>query len=220
IIPLSTFEMSASQNSVNIGALSESDFVIPARGRRARVIVLGRNQLYTEHHTEEPAVVESRAVADTDRDLLKITVVERHKASGRPGLGFVRGFGLKRGALAASIGHDSHNVIAIGADDKSICRAVSKVAEMQGGIAAADGDRIEAALELPIAGLLSNRPIEEVGAQMNELKSGAHRLGSVLEDPFMTMSFLALPVIPKLKITDRGLVDVTRFTLVDLFVEG
>lgn len=219
IIPPSNFEASAIDNSVNIGPLAASDFLINARGRRARIIELGRNQLYTEDQVGEPRIVADRVVADTERDLLKITVVERYQASGRRGLGLVHGFGLKRGAIAASIGHDSHNVIAVGADDESISRAVAQIAEMRGGIAAADGDKVEAALPLPIGGLMSNRPIEEVSKNMNELKSASHKFGCVLADPFMTMSFLALPVIPKLKITDRGLVDVTRFELVDLFVD-
>jgi adenine deaminase len=219
IIPEQEHETGITGNSINIGSLNPLDFQILARGRRARVIGLGRNQLYTEQTTEEPAIKDDRVVADTERDLIKITVVERYKASGRRGLGLVHGFGLKRGALAASIGHDSHNVISIGTDDESICNAVGKVADMRGGIAIADGERIEAALELPIAGLMSDRPIKEVSDGMNELKRASHRLGCAVEDPFMTMSFLALPVIPKLKITDRGLVDVSRFALVDLFVE-
>ncbi|MEW6730492.1 MAG: adenine deaminase [Acidobacteriota bacterium] len=219
LLPPTKFQTSLPENSINVGALHKEDFLIPARSRRARIIGLGRNQLYTEQFTDEPKIIEERVVADTERDLLKITVVERHRASGRRGLGLVRGFGLKRGALAASIGHDSHNVIALGADDESICRAVTQVVEMRGGIAAADGERVEAAVPLPIAGLMSDRPIAEVSAGVNELKAASHRLGCVLSDPFMTMSFLALPVIPQLKITDRGLVDVSRFALVDLFIE-
>ncbi len=207
-----------SVNSVNIGTLRPEDFLIAALGRRARIIGLGKHQLYTEGFVTEPTIKNDYVVSDTKQDLLKITVVERHKGSGRRGIGLVKGFGLQRGALAASVAHDSHNIIAIGADDESIYRAVTKVAEMQGGIVATNGEKVEAALELSIAGLMSNQPIEKVSADMNELKRASGRLGCALEDPFMTMSFLALPVIPKLKITDRGLVDVTKFALVDLFV--
>ncbi len=206
------------KRSVNIGTLSPADFLIQAHSRRAHIIGLGKHQLYTEDFIGEPTIENDRVVSDTKQDLLKITVVERHKGTGRRGMGLVHGFGLQRGALAASVAHDSHNIIAIGADDESIYRAVSKVAEMQGGIAAVDGENVEAALELSIAGLMSNEPIEKVSAGMNELKRASGRLGCALADPFMTMSFLALPVIPKLKITDKGLVDVTKFQLVDLFV--
>ena len=206
------------KRSVNVGTLSAADFLIQACSRRAHIIGLGKHQLYTEDLIGEPTIENDRVVSDTKQDLLKITVVERHKGTGRRGMGLVHGFGLQRGALAASVAHDSHNIIAIGADDESIYRAVSKVAEMQGGIAAVDGENIEAALELSIAGLMSNEPIEKVSAGMNELKRASGRLGCALVDPFMTMSFLALPVIPKLKITDKGLVDVTKFQLVDLFV--
>ncbi|MBI4853174.1 MAG: adenine deaminase [Acidobacteria bacterium] len=207
------------RNSVNIGSLRPEDFLIKALSHHARVIGLGKHQLYTEGFVTEPTIKDDKVISDTKQDLLKITVVERHRGSGQRGIGLVQGFGLQQGALAASVAHDSHNIIAIGADDESICRAVSKVAEMQGGIVAANGEKIEAALELSIAGLMSNEPIEKVSADMNELKRASSRLGCKLEDPFMTMSFLALPVIPKLKITDRGLVDVTQFALVDLFVK-
>jgi adenine deaminase len=206
------------RNSINLGVIHPEDFVIKALGRQARIIGLGKHQLYTENFITEPTIQNDQVVSDTNKDLLKITVVERHKGTGRRGIGLVQGFGLQNGALAASVAHDSHNIIAIGADDESICRAVSKVAEMQGGIVATNGEKIEAALELSIAGLMSSQPIEKVSANMNELKKASGRLGCKLEDPFMAMSFLALPVIPKLKITDRGLVDVTKFALVDLFV--
>jgi adenine deaminase len=219
IIPITDYQDNGFSNSVNIGELHIEDFLIKARGRQARIIELGKNQLYTEIKIDSPKIIDGQVVTDPEKDLLKITVVERHKASGRRGLGLVNGFGIKHGALAASIGHDSHNVIAVGADDRSICNAVAKVAQMQGGIAIVDGDRVEAALPLPIGGLLSNRPIEEVSEKVNDLKRASHRLGCNLQDPFMTMSFLALPVIPKLKITDRGLVDVSQFSLVDLFVD-
>jgi adenine deaminase len=216
--PLEQLSVKA-RNSVNVKALRAEDFLVKALSRQARVIGLGKYQLYTEDLMAEPTIKDGNLVSDTNKDLLKITVVERHKASGRRGIGLVKGFGLKRGALAASIAHDSHNIIAIGADDESICQAVSKVAEMQGGIAVVDGEKTEAAIELPIAGLMSSQPIEKVSDGMNELKRASSHLGCVLADPFMAMSFLALPVIPKLKITDRGLVDVTKFALVDLFVK-
>jgi len=218
LLPALDDQLITAKNSINIGKLRPEDFLIKALSHHARIIGLGKHQLYTEEFITEPTIKNDQVVSDTNQDLLKITVVERHRGSGQRGIGLVKGFGLQHGALAASVAHDSHNIIAIGADDESICRAVSKVAEMQGGIVATNGEKIEAALELPIAGLMSNQPIEKVSADMNELKRASGRLGCILEDPFMTMSFLALPVIPKLKITDRGLVDVTKFALVDLFV--
>lgn len=218
ILPALNYQTTPAINSMKAGEIKASDFLIPAKSRQARVIGLGRYQLYTDELVMSPTIVEDRVVSDTHNDTLKITVVERHQASGRRAVGLVKGFGLQHGALAASIAHDSHNIIAVGTDDESICAAVQKVAAMHGGIAATSGSQIEAALELPIAGLMSDQPIEQVSQGMNDLKAASSRLGCTLADPFMTMSFLALPVIPKLKITDRGLVDVTKFTPVDLFI--
>jgi adenine deaminase len=126
--------------------------------------------------------------------------------------------GLKRGAIASTVAHDSHNLISLGMDDVSMTTAIQAAVEMRGGMAAAEGDRILARLPLPIAGLMSDQPIEIVRDQMEELLRAARGLGCELHDPFMSMSFLALPVIPALKITDKGLVDVNRFEIVSLFV--
>jgi adenine deaminase len=153
----------------------------------------------------------------TVRDILKLVVVERHRASGNVGKALVRGIGLKRGAIASSVAHDSHNIIAAGADDESLYAAVVEVIKMGGGLAAADGRKILARLPLPVAGLMSERPIGEVVADLGSLLAAAKSLGSKMADPFMTLSFLALPVIPQLKLTDKGLVDVEQFALVDPF---
>jgi adenine deaminase len=194
------------------------DFTIAAAGRRIRVIGAIPDQLLTENLIEDAAVRDGQAVADPDRDLLKMAVVERHHGSGRTGLGFVRGIGLRAGAIAGTVAHDHHNLVVIGADDASMRTAARAVAATNGGLAVARGDDVLALLPLPIAGLMSDRPIEEVRDGMRALLDAAHALGARLRDPFMAMSFLALEVIPSLKLTDAGLVDVERFAVVPLFV--
>ncbi|HMQ55859.1 MAG TPA: adenine deaminase C-terminal domain-containing protein, partial [Anaerolineae bacterium] len=172
----------------------------------------------TEAIVEETPQRAGRVVADLDRDILKMVVIERHLATGNVGKGLVRGLGLKRGAIASTVAHDHHNIVVIGADDRSMLAAAHAVAETRGGMAATDGDAVLAQLPLPIAGLMSDQPIETVRDQMDQMLRAAHQLGSTLHDPFMAMSFLALPVIPALKLTDHGLVDVDHFQLVSLFV--
>jgi adenine deaminase len=194
------------------------DFGLVAGGRRLRVIDLVPEQILTRQSIESAPVKENRLVSDPGRDLLKIAVVERHHGSGRIGLGMVRGFGLRQGALASSVAHDSHNIVVVGVADDDMAAAVGEVAAMGGGIVAAAGGRTAARLPLPVAGLMSLEPVQAVSAALDRLVCAAHELGSPLKDPFMTLSFLALPVIPELKITDRGLVDVLEFRHVGLFV--
>jgi adenine deaminase len=195
------------------------DLRIAARGVRGRIIGVIPDQLVTENLVEELPVAADLIVCDPDRDIAKIVVIERHLATGNFGVGLVKGLGLKKGAIASSVAHDSHNIVAVGMDDRSIMAAARTVAEMRGGMAAMDGGNIVAKLPLPIAGLMSDQPIEAVRDQMEAMIKAAHQLGSGLHDPFMAMSFLALPVIPSLKITDKGLVDVDRFQIVSLFVD-
>jgi adenine deaminase len=195
------------------------NFAIPAGGRRLRVIDVIAGQIVTRQSIEPTPCAGNRVVSDPARDLLKIAVVERHTGSGRIGLGMVRGLGLRQGALASSVAHDSHNIIVTGVTDEDMRAAVTAVMAMGGGLAAAAGGRIVARLPLPVAGLMSLEPVQAVSAAMDRLLRAARGFGSPLEDPFMTLSFLALPVIPELKITDHGLVDVSRFKPVPLFVE-
>ncbi len=204
------------RSSMNLRG-NEITLRIPADGRRGRIIGVVPDQLITEHLIEDIPLRDGKAVADADRDIAKVAVNERHLATGNTGLGFVKGLGLKRGAIASTVAHDSHNLIAVGMDDASMRTAIQAVVEMRGGMAAADGDRVLARLALPIAGLMSDQPIETVCRQMEELLQATGVLGSRLHDPFMAMSFLALPVIPALKITDKGLVDVHEFRIVPLF---
>jgi adenine deaminase len=152
----------------------------------------------------------------TRSDLAKIAVVERHLGTGRIGRGFVRGFGLQRGALASTIAHDAHNIVVVGMSDAAMAFAVRRLANIGGGIVAVDGAEVLAELPLPVAGLLSDAPLDEVVARSHALVAAARDLGCTLDAPFQHLSFLALSVIPSLKITDRGLVDVDRFELVPL----
>jgi adenine deaminase len=205
------------RSSMNVD-WSKVNLRLGAEGRQARIIGAIPDQLITQHLIEETPQVEGQVVADLNRDILKMAVIERHLATGRVGKGLVRGLGLRQGAIASTIAHDHHNLVVIGVDDQSMLTAARALAETQGGMAAAAGDTVLARLPLPIAGLMSNQPIEQVRDQMDEMLRAAHQLGSPLHDPFMAMSFLALPVIPSLKLTDHGLVDVDKFQLVSLFV--
>jgi adenine deaminase len=193
-------------------------FRIPAQSRRVRVIEVIRDQILTGAAADDATIANGEAVADPGRDLLKLAVIERHTGSGRTGLGFIRGFGLKMGALASTVAHDAHNIIVVGADDESMRAAVDIIADMQGGLVAVAGREV-ARLPLPIAGLMSDEPLAAVADAYRELLQTARRMGSTLADPFTTLSFMALSVIPALKLTDRGLLDVTRFELVPLFVD-
>ncbi len=166
-----------------------------------------------------PRVAEGKVVSDIDRDILKMAVVERHKATGNVGLGLVQGFGLACGALATSVAHDSHNIAVVGVSDEEMLAAVLAVKQMGGGLAAVAEGKVLASLPLPVAGLLSERRMQDVAAGIADCIDAAHMQGCTLKDPFMTLSFLCLPVIPELKLTDMGLVDVNAFRFVPLFLE-
>jgi adenine deaminase len=195
--------------------MSADDFAIRVDGR-ARVIGVQPGSIVTRALVDEPGRSEGRSVADPSRDLAKIAVIERHRGTGRIGLGFVRGFGLRRGALASTHAHDAHNVIVVGVDDHDMAVAVRRLAEIGGGQVAVGDGTVLAELPCPIGGLLSDLSVEAVAASARGLEHAAAQLGATLPSPFMAMSFLALSVVPELKLTDRGLVDVTRFELVPL----
>lgn len=199
---------------LDLGAL---DFTVAAGEGPAKVIGVIPEQVITEKLSAQLPVKDGQAVADPDHDLLKMAVVERHRNTGHVGLGFVKGFGLRKGAIASSVAHDSHNIVVVGANDADMRAAVEVVAEMGGGqVVVADG-QVKARLPLPIAGLMSDQPLEKVRDCIETLTAAAQELGCALPDPLMTMSFLALPVIPILKLTDKGLVDVEQFAIVPLF---
>jgi adenine deaminase len=204
------------KNTVRVQPVANNDFQIPWEAGAARVIGLIEGQIVTEALEEEPTLEDGLAVADPTRDLAKIAVVERHLATGRIGLGFVHGFGLERGAMASTIAHDAHNIVVVGVDDGDMARAVQRLAEMGGGLVVIADRGVQAELPLPVAGLLSDAPLAEVVEASRACVKAAEELGCTYPAPFQTLSFLALSVIPKLKITDRGLIDVDESEAVPL----
>ena len=204
------------KRSVRIGPVASNDFHVPWTGGAAHVIGLVTGQIVTESLVEELSVEDGLAVADPGRDLAKVAVVERHHGTGRIGLGFVRGFGLQRGAFASTVAHDAHNIVVVGVDDGDIARAVQRLADIGGGLVVVESRGVRAELPLPVAGLLSEAPAEEVAAQSRECVRALAELGCTIEAPFQALAFLALSVIPSLKLTDQGLVDVDAFRLVHL----
>ncbi len=204
------------RNTVRVAPTASNDFAIPWEGGEARVIGLIEGQIVTDELRAEPKVEDGFAVADTENDVLKIAVVERHLGTGRVGLGFVKGFGLRRGAIASSLSHDAHNIVVVGADDGDMARAVQRLAETGGGLVVINERGVQAELPLPVAGILSDAPYEEVVELSDACLAAARELGCEFPAPFQTLSFLALSVIPKLKITDRGLIDVDAFEVVGL----
>jgi adenine deaminase len=204
------------KQTVRIRPLAVRDFAVPWDGGAARVIGVVPDQIVTEALVEEPAVADGHIVADPERDLAKIAVVERHLATGRIGIGLVRGFGLRAGALASTIAHDAHNIVVVGMSDADMHHAVLRLAELGGGIVVVGEGKVLAELPLPVAGLLSDRPLGEVVGATRACVAAARELGCEVPSPFQSLAFLALSVIPSLKITDRGLVDVDRFELVPL----
>ncbi len=205
------------RGTINV-RLENLNFKVPVRGEKLRVIGMIPNQLMTESRVMEPRIVNDLAEADPARDLAKLAVVERHFGTGHVGLGFIQGLGLKFGAIAGSVAHDHHNIVVAGMDDESMLAAVREIISMQGGLVVVGPEGVRARLSLPIAGLMSDQPLAAVRAQYDRLAVAAADLGSSLHDPFMTLSFMALSVIPSLKLTDLGLVDVDRFEVTGLFV--
>ena len=182
-----------------------------------KVIEIVPNQIVTRQVLAQPNVEHGRLAVDPARDILKLVVVERHRATGNVGVGFVRGFKLRQGALGSTVAHDAHNVVVVGVDDRDILAAIAALERMQGGLVVASEGEVRAALGLPIAGLISDQPLETVLRSVDELNAAARALGCELEAPFMTLSFLSLSAIPELKLTDQGLIDVTRMEVTGLW---
>ena len=204
------------RQTVRLQPVSAADFAMPWDGGRARSIGLVADQIVTQSLELEPRVVDRHVVSDPERDLVKLAVAERHLGTGRIGLGLVSGSGLRRGALASTVAHDAHNLVVVGADDDDMAFAAQRLAELGGGIVVVDGGRVVAECPLPVAGLLSDQPLDVVVEQSRACNDAAQGLGWRGATPFLTLAFLALSVIPSLKLTDRGLVDVDRFELVPL----
>ncbi len=206
------------RGTMHLPRLTAESFQPAAAGSRVRVIELQPGQIITGRAAEEAPLAGGRLAADPGRDLALLAVVERHHGTGRVGVGLVRGLGLKRGALASSVAHDSHNLVVAGADPQSMLTACRHLAETGGGICAARDQEVLAGLALPLAGLMSDRRLESVLVDLRSLREAAAALCRHPE-PFMAMSFLALPVIPHLKLTDQGLVDVDEFGFTDLWLD-
>jgi adenine deaminase len=204
------------RNTVHVAPLTGGDLRIPWEGGDARVIGVRPGQIVTDSLVMAPRVADGAAFADPDRDLAKVAVIERHLGTGRVGLGFIHGLGLRRGAIASTVAHDAHNVVVAGVDDDDMVRAARRLGQIGGGMVAVHDRGIKAELALPVAGLMSDAPAAEVVAASRALGEAARALGCTLEAPFHSMGFLALSVIPELKITDHGLIDVERFSVVPL----
>jgi len=209
-LPPVTLEL---RDTVRIKPPMRKSLKIAAADETYPVIEIVPGQIVTKKAVEKMKVVDGTVMPDLERDILKLVVVERHKASGNIGVGLVKGFGLKKGALASSVAHDSHNIIAVGTNDFDILKAIEEINRLQGGLVVCANLEILASLPLPIAGLLSPEPLEVVVSQHEKVEKAAASLGNLPPAPFALLSFLALPVIPELRLTDLGLVDVAEFKL-------
>ena len=200
--------------SVKAPRVAAQSFRCP--GNRADTPVIGilPGKIITEHRVERIAPDDGDKRPDTARDLIRIAVIERHGRNGNIATGFVQGFGLKRGAIASTVCHDHHNIAVVGADYADMALAANRLSEIEGGFVVAEGGRVTAELALPVAGLMSLQAFETVETELRALRAAARALGVTLEEPFLQLAFLALPVIPHLKITDRGMVDVDRFEII------
>jgi len=202
-------------NNFNIQEKRVHDFALKNKAGKINIIEAVDGQLITKRLFDKPKIVDNYIVSDPERDILKIAVINRYKDT-QPSIGFIRNFGLKKGAIGSSVAHDSHNIVSVGVDDKDICRAVNIIIKNKGGISAVCGDT-EKVLPLPIAGIMSDLSYKEVSKGYTELDKFAKELGSRLRAPFMTLSFMALLVIPEIKLSDKGLFDVSKFVFIDLF---
>lgn len=206
-------------STVKMAEIDKKDVEIKAEGKTCRLIELIPNQIVTKASTWDPPIVNGLAIPDPEQDVAKVVVVDRHRYEKKIGVGFVKGFGIKRGAIASSVSHDSHNCICVGVNDADIIVALRRLKDLQGGFVVVESKKVKAELPLPIAGLMSNLPLEDVVKRLDSCYNAAKSLGINLEHPFTTLSFLALPVIPELKITDYGLVDVNEMRIVNLWIE-
>lgn len=219
MVAIPTHKDSSVIKTVKVKPLEEKDLQIKIPSGKARVIGLVANQIVTKNLAKKVKTQNNLFVVDIKSDILKIAVVERHKKTGNIGLGLIQGFGLSKGALASSVAHDSHNIIVVGTNDADMIKAIKQVVKMDGGYVVVKDGKALASLKLPIAGLMSNQPLNEVNKALNKLRKESRKLGTRITNPFITLSFCALPVIPELKLTDKGLVDVNKFRLVSLEVK-
>ncbi len=216
LVDVPTVTFTGVTDTVHIGNINENDLRIPGKPGLIEVIGIEPGQITTKHLQEEASMKDGEIVADLDRDLLKLAVIERHHASGKVGLGIVKGFGLRKGALASSVAHDAHNLVIVGVSNTDILLAAQVLKEMGGGFACVVDGEVRAKVPLPYGGLVSPLPANELVQQLHALDAAAAELGCKLQHPCMTLSFLSLSVIPSLKLTDQGLIDVETFKLVPL----
>ena len=210
-------EALAVRNSVNVRWITPEDFRIEANGSKVIALEVIPHQLITKSVVSEVKIEDGNAVSNIDNDTLKICVIERHRATGNIGKGFVKGFNLKCGAIASTVAHDSHNMIVIGTNDADMYAAAVALIKCKGGKVVVKDGEVISELPLPIAGLMSDRDFDYVVNKCEELNKTAHSIGCKIEDPFMTMGFLSLPVIPELKVTDKGVFDTNKFDFIDIF---
>ena len=218
IKPSSLFKSKEKQD-LQIKPIAEDSFVLKSDQPLAKVIQIIPDQIITKKALKNIILRDGFACPDLRQDILKIAVVERHHATGNIGIGFAQGFGLKKGAIGSSVAHDSHNLVIVGTNDGYMLKIVETIKKMGGGLAVVSEGKVVADLPLPIAGLMAEASVPEVHRSLEKLHRAAKSLGCQLSDPFMTLSFLSLPVIPELKITDKGLVDVNQFKIVPVFGE-
>ncbi len=219
LVPSPTHTLPTIRSAMDAEDIEIEQLKIPIAGEKIRVIDILPNQIVTDEFITTPKIEDGYAVADVENDVLKIVVIERHKATGRIGKAFVRGFGLQRGAIGSTVAHDSHNIIIVGTDDFEVVTAFERLKKIKGGLVVMEQSKVIAELPLPIGGLLSEKSFEETAAELKNLKQMVKTLGCTHDAPFMILSFLSLSPIPKLKVTDLGLIDVEKFEVTSLFVD-
>jgi adenine deaminase len=204
--------------TIKVKGFNKDKLKIKAKGNKGRVIGIIEGEIITRSLEMNLKIKDGYVVSDIENDVLKIAVVERHKRTGRVGVGLVKGFMLKQGAFGTSVAHDAHNIIVVGTNDEDMFVAVKEIIKLQGGLVVVNNKRVLGNLPLPIAGLMSNLPLNEVANRIKNLEEILKNMGVMMKSPFMTLSFLALPVIPELKITDLGVIDVNKFKIVEVFL--
>jgi len=210
-------ETPSMRGSVNVKWIEEDDFRIEAKSDMVKTIEVIPHQLVTKSIVSKIKIANGNAISNIETDTLKVCVIERHRATGNIGKGFIKGFGLKSGAIASTVAHDSHNMIVVGTNDYDMYVAAVELVKSQGGKVVVNNGEVISKLPLPIAGLMSDKEFSYVLEKCAELNQASHTIGCTLEDPFMTLAFMSLPVIPELKITDKGLFDTSTFNFTDMF---
>jgi adenine deaminase len=201
-------------DSVKARPVNAAHFAVPVTDGETPVMGVLPGKIITEHRRYRLPAKGNQTTVDLARDIIKVAVIERHGKNGNHANGFVQGFGLKKGAIASTVGHDSHNICVVGVDEDDMALAANRLGEIKGGFVVVEDGKVTGEIALPVAGLMSLEPYETVRDTLHHLRHAAFALGATLEEPFLQLAFLPLPVIPHLKISDRGMVDVDRFALI------